>query len=378
MFKMRSANRRSFNLRFLPAICLLFAAGCGDSQIKTYRVAKDDNAPKVAAHTHAAEEGGPPPMAEHSSAPLPKVSWTLPKGWKELPSQGGVRKASFGVEGPNGKMAQVAVIPLTVPSNIELESVNMWREELGLNPLTREEVATQAKPTEVGDAKGNLFEMVSEKSKPGTVDKTRTLGAITERDGAMWFVKMTGSDDLVAEQKPIFVGFLKSLKFEAPSPTELAAAERPASTNAKTVPAASDGPRFQIPANWQQKAPGAMVTAAYTVSGPEGQGDISVSKFPGDVGGLAPNVNRWRGQLGLPELSDAEARNSVEMVEIDGKKNAYLVDFKGTNARTGKQARMVALGVPRGGETWFYKLIGDEALVAKEKDTFLKFVVSAY
>jgi hypothetical protein len=378
MFKMRSANRRPFNLRVLAAICLVFATGCGDSQIKTYRVAKEDSTPKIAPHDHGAEEGAPPRIAEQSSAPLPKVSWTLPKGWKELPSQGGVRKASFGVEGPNGKMAQVAVIPLTVPSNIELESVNMWREELGLNPLSKEEVATQAKPTEVGDAKGNLFEMVSEKSKPGAIDKTRTLGAIAEREGVMWFVKMTGSDDLVAEQRPTFVEFLKSLKFEAPSPTQVAAAERPASTNAKTVPAASNGPKFQIPPNWQQKAPGPMVAAAYTVSGAEGQGEISVSKFPGDVGGLAPNVNRWRGQLGLPELSAAEAQKSVEMVEMDGKKNAYMVDLKGTNARSGKPARMVALGVPRGGETWFYKLIGDEALVAKEKDTFLKFVVSAY
>ena len=78
------------------------------------------------------------------------------------------------------------------------------------------------------------------------------------------------------------------------------------------------------------------------------------------------------------ELSAAEAQKSAEMVEIDGKKNAYMVDLKGTNARSGKPARMVALGVPRGGETWFYKLIGDEALVAKEKDTFLKFVVGAY
>jgi hypothetical protein len=374
---MRSANHRPFNLRFLPAVCLLFAAACGDSQIKTYRVAKEDNTPKIAPHDHATEEGAPPPMAAHSSAPIPKVSWTLPKGWKELPSQG-IRKASFGVEGPDGKMAQVMVIPLPGASNIELESVNMWREELGLNPVNKDEVSAQAKPVEVGGAKGNLFEMVSEKSKPGTIDKTRTLGAIAEHEGALWFVKMTGADGLVAEQKSTFIDFLKSLKFEAPSPTQVAAADRPASTNAKTVPAASDGSKFQIPANWQPKAPSAMVTAAYSVSGPEGQGDISVSKFPGDVGGLAANVNRWRGQLGLSELPDAEAQKSVEMVEIDGKKNAYMVDLKGTNARTRKQARMVALGVPRGGETWFYKLIGDEVLVAKEKEAFLKFVVSAY
>lgn len=376
---MRSATCRLFRPRFLSAICLVVAAGCGDSQIKTYRVAKEDNTPKVAGHDHdhAGESAASPAIPGHGNAALPRVTWTLPKGWKELPSQG-MRKASFGVEGPNGKMAQVMVIPLPGASNIELESVNMWREELGLPAVNKEEVTAQAKPVELGDAKGNLFEMVNTEPKTGQQFKTRTLGAIAERDGILWFVKMTGTDDLVAAQKPAFVDFLKSLRFEAPSPTQIASAEKPASANTKTVPAASDAPKFQVPSNWQQKPPSQMVTAAYAVSGPEGQGDIMISKFPGDVGGLIANVNRWRGQLGLASLPDAEAQKSAEMVEIDGKKNAYMVDLKGTNARTGKAARMVALGVPRGGETWFYKLIGDDALVAKEKDTFLKFVVSAY
>jgi len=142
---MRSAYHRLFGLWLLPAISLAFAAGCGDSQIKTYRVAKEDNTPKIAHHEHTAEEGALPPMAAHGSASIPKVSWTLPKGWKELQSQG-MRKASFGVEGSDGKMAQVMVIPLPGASNIERESVNMWREELGLNPLSKDEVADLAVP----------------------------------------------------------------------------------------------------------------------------------------------------------------------------------------------------------------------------------------
>src|SRR5262249_28843139 len=159
-------------------------AGCGDSQIKTYRVAREDNTPKIPAHDHDHDHEGaiPPPMAAHGAAAVPNVSWTLPKSWKELPSQGGMRKASFGVEGADGKMAQVMIIPLPGASNIEMESVNMWREELGLSALNKDEVTAQARPTEVGDAKGNLFEMVSDKPKAGT-DKTRTLGAIAERDG---------------------------------------------------------------------------------------------------------------------------------------------------------------------------------------------------
>ena len=38
---------------------------------------------------------------------------------------------------------------------------------------------------------------------------------------------------------------------------------------------------------------------------------------------------------------------------------------------------MIAAGVPRGGDTWFYKLTGDEAVVEKEKDAFLKLIRGA-
>jgi hypothetical protein len=102
---------------------------------------------------------------------------------------------------------------------------------------------------------------------------------------------------------------------------------------------------------------------------------VTISKFPGEAGGQEANINRWRGQLGLSPISGADS--SVSSLEIDGRK-AYLVDIKGTNARSGKQARMVAIGVPRSDETWFYKLLGDEAAVEKEKSAFIQFVKSAY
>jgi len=289
-----------------------------------------------------------------------------------------MRKAAFQIAGPEGKMAQVVIIPLPGASNIELESVNMWREELGLPGLTKNEVTTEGTAVQLGDAKGHLFEMANTAPKAGQTFKTRTLGAIAERENILWFVKMTGEDQLVAEQKPAFVSFLRSIGFAKTDPSQLAATERPVSTNAKELPAGADAPKLKIPANWKEKPPGPMITAAYAVAADGGQADISISKFPGDVGGLAANINRWRGQLGLAPLGEAEARGSAKMLEVDGKSDAYMVDLTGKNARTGKPARMVALGVPRAGDTWFYKLLGDDVVVGQEKEPFLKFVLGAY
>ena len=64
------------------------------------------------------------------------------------------------------------------------------------------------------------------------------------------------------------------------------------------------------------------------------------------------------------------------MLEITGGR-AEVVDFSGTNGRTGKPARLVGIIVPAGNQTWFYKLMGDEDVVAAQKDAFTKFVQSA-
>jgi hypothetical protein len=53
------------------------------------------------------------------------------------------------------------------------------------------------------------------------------------------------------------------------------------------------------------------------------------------------------------------------------------VDFSGTDAKTGKPARLVGAIVPQSGQTWFYKLMGDEQIVAQQKDAFIEFIQSA-
>jgi hypothetical protein len=241
----------------------------------------------------------------------------------------------------------------------------------------------QAQTVDVGDSKGMLVDLAGEAAAGGT--PARTIGALAERGGIMWFIKMTGTASVVGQQKENFVAYLKSLEFHegshgpAAEPTQVASAEKTetAESSRESDPAATDGPNFKAPENWEKKAPGPMVTSAYALKG-DGTGEVTVSKFPGDVGGMVANINRWRGQLGLSPLAEAEARKAAEMIEVGGKKDSYLVDIKGTNARTGAAARMVAVGVPHGGQTWFFKLLGDEALVAKEKDAFVRFIVGAY
>ena len=53
-----------------------------------------------------------------------------------------------------------------------------------------------------------------------------------------------------------------------------------------------------------------------------------------------------------------------------------LVELAGTDARTGKAARLVGVIAPQADVTWFYKMLGDEKVVAGEKDALVKFARS--
>ena len=54
------------------------------------------------------------------------------------------------------------------------------------------------------------------------------------------------------------------------------------------------------------------------VPGDGGESDLSITAFPGDVGGELMNVNRWRGQVGLPPIRQEELESSVSRLEANG------------------------------------------------------------
>lgn len=60
-----------------------------------------------------------------------------------------------------------------------------------------------------------------------------------------------------------------------------------------------------------------MRLATYEMQGPSGPIEVAISRFPGDVGGMLANVNRWRGQVGLPPTTESELADMIEPFEND-------------------------------------------------------------
>lgn len=139
------------------------------------------------------------------------------------------------------------------------------------------------------------------------------------------------------------------------------------------VPTASgDDLTWHAPDHWKAKATGAMRKGSFTVPGDNGaDADLSITAFPGDVGGLLANVNRWRGQIDLPPIAETDLAGAITHVEQNGLV-FVIVDFANPNAS--KSQRILGALVPYNGATWFFKLMGPDATVGHEKPAFLAFL----
>ncbi|HWA85055.1 MAG TPA: hypothetical protein VG710_02435 [Opitutus sp.] len=139
------------------------------------------------------------------------------------------------------------------------------------------------------------------------------------------------------------------------------------------VPTASGNDlTWDAPATWKAQPLSAMRKGSFTVTGSDGAAaDLSITAFPGDVGGLLANVNRWRGQVQLPPIGDSELATATTQLESRGL-TFVVVDV--ANSPSPKTDRILGAIVPFEGATWFFKLKGPDALVEQQKSAFMTFL----
>lgn len=129
---------------------------------------------------------------------------------------------------------------------------------------------------------------------------------------------------------------------------------------------------WTAPGDWQTKPLGSMRKGSFTIAGEAGAtADLSITAFPGAVGGELANINRWRGQVGLPPITDAELPSTTTRFTANGLPFT-VVDLAG--ADPANPQRILGGMTPYEGAMWFFKLTGPDALVAKAKPAFLDFL----
>lgn len=120
---------------------------------------------------------------------------------------------------------------------------------------------------------------------------------------------------------------------------------------------------WTVPASWHEveTTSDMRIATFHTEIGLE----VAVTAFPGDVGGLVANVNRWRGQVGLESTDEQGVEENIE--RLDGV-DVIIVDVSGVDARL--VGSVINVG---DGQTWFVKATGPSETVGQLKADLIEF-----
>lgn len=101
------------------------------------------------------------------------------------------------------------------------------------------------------------------------------------------------------------------------------------------------------------------------------QGNITI--LEGSGGSLIPNINRWRGQIGLKSITGTDVKKITNTGKSPlGEFNWFEISNKKNNLS------MITAIISLKNKTIFIKLLGDHNTIISNKDSFFEFVKSIH
>lgn len=349
----------------VAGFCLL--VGCKRDRVHSYEIPKEESPGEASTSLVTVRAATDPAESV--------LRWEIPEDWVEAPDTSGMRLASY--ETPAG--ADFSIVQL--PDSDDLSNVNRWLRQLGRPPIDAGDLPPLMEEAGTGGFHIHLFTLEAE---PG-VDRA-LLAAIYRQGGQATFFKLDGSRQAIAAGRDSFIGVLRSLETGPSSPVRTAPTPTPSvpdapvpndsdtSGNMQVLPGMQDQVNQIADASWTapgdwEPIPGSPIRkATYRVGG---EAEMAITAFPGDVGGLSANVNRWRRQLGLSPAGEAEIQAALQILEVDGYP-AHLVRLSSAPA-DGSAEAVLGLIVAAPDSTWFFKMTGPAAVLEQQEDALLRF-----
>jgi hypothetical protein len=353
---MRSLARTFCLCTVLPALL----SACGGEESHEFTDVRDRKAPRhqVPPNLSPEERLGLSPQTPPQRK-LP-ITWTTPKGWEEYDAGSQMRAASWRVVGRLKSDCSLTLLP---SGGGMAANVNRWRKEMNLEPLDPAAVAALPTRTMLGmdgtyiDFSGSFS---GGRGGSGPITEARMLGVILEGPSAAVFVKFTGPAEVVSENKAAFESLVDSMVFDRAAAAGAPGAGTP--TAEKLTWAAPQG--------WALQPPRPMREATFLPEDmPEGWCYIGLIG-----GGIEPNLNRWRGEMGQPPLSAVEiaAQPKIPFAGGEGVFQELTGSFRGTGGEPQDNATMFAFVAPRGPRMFvFVKMVGPSAKMGAQKERFL-------
>jgi len=289
-----------------------------------------------------------------------------PEGWKALPpAPDRFRDLQFEVAGDKD-----ATCYLTGSVGGGLEAnLKRWYGQLGATPP---EDLSKLPQAELLGRKGTLVEIEGTfANKAGS----KLLGLITAQGQQCTTLKLVGSKQVVDAEKERFLQLAKSIRSGA-------AAATPATAPTTAAPATErkgKGPikSYRAPDSWQEVPSNSSMRLLTFKIGKETE--LSVIVLAGNGGGTRANLDRWRGQLDQPALTDKEFA-ALPKIEVFGAKVPLLEargKFRdGMTGRSFDDAAFLGVVVEQAEEAFFFKLTGPHAEASALKQEFVDFCAS--
>ena len=151
--------------------------------------------------------------------------------------------------------------------------------------------------------------------------------------------------------------------YQAPKPdTQVVADTAPTAAPAAPI-------QWKAPDSWKGGQPNQMRLASFEVPG---SGDASIVMLGAGAGDLTANINRWRGQVGLGELTDSAVASQMKTVStgIGKAKWIRIVDPKKP------EKGILGMIAPFGASIIFVKLAAPIKTLDAEQANFLALVGS--
>ncbi|MFI5379823.1 MAG: hypothetical protein ACHRHE_11035 [Tepidisphaerales bacterium] len=367
------------------ALALAAASGCNHQPQPPAKNAPAEPAP-------AARAGGGEAPDATAGANEVIVTQEAPKTWQLDPTPRQMREMTYAIgEGEKAAAVIVSKLPETTYTNDPLSNINRWRTQVALPPLT--DIAQQKmEKVKIGSADGTLLDLAG-------VYNRHLILAMLRRNGAIWYFKLLGHHETVAAERKGLESFLASVKFGPPAAGALLAGTNPPGPALPSghpptpgnpsasmpeghvpvgggnaaVPARTPGlSEFKAAATWKQdpeRRP--MRELTYNI-GEEPKGAVViVSRLPAETftSNPLPNINRWRDQVGLGPVEDLAGQPSQKV--IIGGETGSIYDLTGP-----QRGRQIVALVTRGGEIWYFKIIGSAETIDTEKANFEAFLAS--
>ena len=129
---------------------------------------------------------------------------------------------------------------------------------------------------------------------------------------------------------------------------------------------------WSVPNEWEEIAGNSFSLAVYKILNAKDYSEISVSKFPGDAGGVESNVNRWRRQVELGPLKlDQIISESITKINPIGKYSLHKII---NNEKI--ETAFLCMILPLDDSTVFVKLKSTKNEINNLEQSFIEFCSS--